>query len=63
MDLDDEDLDALTAYNLAEILRGGCTTQVEQSLDLRQAESYVRVARRWGVRGYPAPMLPNFARC
>ena len=62
MDLDDEDLDALTAYNLAEILRGGCTTQVEQSLDLRQAKSYVRVARRWGVRGYPAPMLPNFAR-
>ncbi len=62
MDLDDEDLDALTAYNLAEILRGGCTTTVEQSLDLRQAKSYVRVARRWGVRGYPAPMLPNFAR-
>jgi 5-methylthioadenosine/S-adenosylhomocysteine deaminase len=62
MDLDDDDLDALTAYNLAEILRGGCTTTVEQSLDLRQAKSYVRVARRWGVRGYPAPMLPNFAR-
>lgn len=62
MDLDDDDLDALTAYNLAEILRGGCTTQVEQTLDLRQAKSYVRVARRWGVRGYPAPMLPNFAR-
>src|SRR4051812_22620252 len=62
MDLDDDDLDALTAYNLAEILRGGCTTQVEQSLDLRQAQAYVRVARRWGVRGYPAPMLPNFAR-
>ena len=52
----------LTAYNLAEILRGGCTTHLEQSLDLRQAKSYVRVARRWGVRGYPAPMLPNFAR-
>ncbi|MBU2667223.1 amidohydrolase family protein [Actinoplanes bogorensis] len=62
MDLDDDDLDALTAYNLAEILRAGCTTQVEQSLDLRHAQSYVRVARRWGVRGYPAPMLPNFAR-
>ncbi len=60
MELDDDDLDALTAYNLAEILRGGCTTQLEQALDLRAAKSYVRVARRWGVRGYPAPMLPNF---
>ena len=60
--LSDEDLDALTAYNLAEILRGGCTTQLEQSLSLRHAESYVRVAREWGVRGYPSGMLPTFSR-
>lgn len=56
-----DDLDALTAYNLAEILLGGSTTQVEQSLSLTQAESYVRVAANWGVRGYPSGMLPNFA--
>ena len=60
--LDDADLDALTAINLAELLRSGCTTQVEMSLSLRQAESYVRVATRWGVRGYPAPMVPGIGR-
>jgi cytosine/adenosine deaminase-related metal-dependent hydrolase len=58
--LSDDDLDALTAYNLAEILRAGCTTQVEQALDLRQVKSYVKVARNWGVRGYPGGMVPNF---
>jgi 5-methylthioadenosine/S-adenosylhomocysteine deaminase len=60
--LDDHDLDALTAHNLAELLRSGCTTQVEMSLSLRQAESYVRVARRWGVRGYPSAMVPGIER-
>lgn len=60
--LDDATLDALTAINLAELLRSGCTTQVEMSLSLRQAESYVRVATRWGVRGYPAPMIPGIPR-
>ncbi len=60
--LDDDDLDALTAYNLAELLRGGCTTQVEQSVSLKQAKSYVRVARRWGVRGFPGGMVPGWAR-
>jgi cytosine/adenosine deaminase-related metal-dependent hydrolase len=60
--LDDSDLDALTAANLAELLRSGCTTQVEMSLSLRQAESYVRVATRFGARGYPAPMVPGTAR-
>ncbi len=60
--LDDDDLDALTAYNLAEILRAGCTTQVEQSVSLKQAKSYVRVARSWGVRGYPGGMVPGWAR-
>lgn len=60
--LDDEDLDALTAYNLAEILRAGCTTQLEQSVSLKQAQSYVRVARRWGVRGYPGGMVPGWSR-
>lgn len=60
--LDDEALDAITALNLAELLRSGCTTQVEMSLSLRQAQSYVRVARRWGVRGYPAGMIPGVPR-
>lgn len=60
--LDDTTLDALTAINLAELVRSGCTTQVEMSLSLRQAESYVRVATRWGVRGYPAPMIPGIPR-
>jgi cytosine/adenosine deaminase-related metal-dependent hydrolase len=57
--LTDDELDALTAYNVAELLLSGCTTPVEMSLSLRQAESYVRVAERWGVRGYPGPMIPG----
>ncbi|MSQ87438.1 MAG: amidohydrolase [Alphaproteobacteria bacterium] len=60
--LSDADQDALTAFNLAELLRSGCTTQIEMSLTLRQAESYVRVADKWGVRGYPGPMIPNTTR-
>lgn len=59
--LSDDDIDDLTAYNLAEILRAGCTTQVEQSLSLSHAKAYVRVASRWGVRGYPSAMLPTFS--
>lgn len=61
-ELDDDDLDALTAFNLAELLRSGCTTQVEMSLSLKQARSYVRVAREWGVRGYPGGMVPGIHR-
>lgn len=60
--LDDEELDALTEYNLAELLLSGCTTQLEMSCTLRQAESYVRVASRFGARGYPGAMLPNLTR-
>lgn len=60
--LDDDEMDALTAFNLAELLRSGCTTQVEMALSLRQAQSYVRVARKWGVRGYPGGMIPGIAR-
>jgi 5-methylthioadenosine/S-adenosylhomocysteine deaminase len=60
--LDDDALDAITALNLAELLRSGCTTQLDQALSLRQARSYVRVARRWGVRAYPAGMVPGIAR-
>jgi cytosine/adenosine deaminase-related metal-dependent hydrolase len=60
--LDEEELDALTAYNLAELLMGGCTTQLEMSCTLRQALSYVRVASRFGARGYPGTMLPNLTR-
>ncbi len=60
--LSDEDLDAITAYNVAELLRSGCTSHVEMSLSLRQAQSYVRVARRWHVRGFPGGMVPGTAR-
>ncbi|MGY8778443.1 MAG: amidohydrolase family protein, partial [Longimicrobiales bacterium] len=51
-ELDDDQLDALTAYNLAELLRSGCTAQVEMSMSLRQARSYARVAERLGARGW-----------
>ncbi len=60
--LDDSDLDKLTAYNVAELLRGGTTTHVEMSLSLRQAQSYVRVAESWGVRGFPGGMIPGTKR-
>ncbi|MFN3643730.1 MAG: amidohydrolase family protein [Gemmobacter sp.] len=58
-DLTDDEMDALTAFNVAELLLSGCTTHVEMSLSLRQAESYVRVAEKWGVRGYPGGMIPG----
>jgi cytosine/adenosine deaminase-related metal-dependent hydrolase len=61
-ELGPEDLDALTALNLAELVRSGCTTQVEMSLSLKQAESYTRVAKGWGVRGYPGGMIPSTGR-
>lgn len=60
--LSDDEMDALTAYNLAELLVSGCTTQVEMSLSLRQAQSYVRVGRKWGARGYVGGMIPGIAR-
>jgi 5-methylthioadenosine/S-adenosylhomocysteine deaminase len=60
--LDDDALDALTAHNLAEILRGGCTTIVEMSLSMRQAQSYGRIAARWGVRSFVGPMIPGIGR-
>lgn len=59
--LDDEQMDDLTALNVAEMVRGGCTTQVELSLSLRQVQSYVRVIRRYGLRGYGAGMAPNMS--
>ncbi len=61
-DLSDEELDDLTALNLAEMLRSGCTTQVEMSLSLKQMQSYVRVARKYGIRGYPGGMVPGMKR-
>lgn len=61
-ELDDDELDALTAYNLAELLRSGCTSQVEMSLSLRQARSYARVAERLGARGWVGGMIPGIAR-
>ena len=61
-DLPDDDLDTMTALNLAEILRGGCTTQVEMSKGLRSMRSYVRVARQFGIRGYPSGAVPGMRR-
>ena len=60
--LPDEDLDAVTAANLAELIRSGCTTTLDMSLSLRQAQSFVRVATRFRARGYPAPMIPGTRR-
>jgi cytosine/adenosine deaminase-related metal-dependent hydrolase len=60
--LDDEATDDLTAYNLAELLRSGCTTQLDMSLSPSHVKSYVRVARRWGVRAYPGNAIPGFDR-
>ncbi len=60
--LSDEELDALTAYNLAELVLSGCTTQVEMSFNVAQAKAYARVARKWGVRGYVGGMVPGTAR-
>lgn len=60
--LSDDELDAITAFNLAELMLSGCTTQLEMALSLKQAESYVRVARRLGARGYPGGMIPGIHR-
>jgi cytosine/adenosine deaminase-related metal-dependent hydrolase len=61
-DLGDDDVDVLTTGNLVEVLRGGCTTQVEMALTLRHAGAYVRAASRLGLRGYVAPMIPKITR-
>src|SRR5262249_5778375 len=61
-DLSDEQLDDLAALNLIEMLRSGCTAQVEMSLSLKQMKSYVRVARRLGIRGFPGGMVPSMRR-
>lgn len=60
--LTDDELDDLTAYNVADLMRSGCTTFVEMSASLRQAESFLRVARRWGVRAYLSAMIPGVTR-
>ena len=61
-DLTEDELDDLTAINLAEMLRTGCTTQVDMSLSLKQMQSYVRVATRFGMRGFPGGMVPGMKR-
>jgi len=60
--LSDDEMDDLTAYNLAELLASGCTTQIEMSLSLRQAYSYARTAARFAARGYPSGMVPGIGR-
>src|SRR3546814_8800780 len=44
------------------MLRTGCTTQVDMSLSLKQMQSYVRVATRFGMRGFPGGMVPGMKR-
>lgn len=61
-DLSEKELDDLTALNLAEMVRSGCTTQVEMSVSLKQMQSYVRVASKYGIRGYPGGMVPGMTR-
>lgn len=60
--LNDDEYDALTEFNLAEILLSGCTTQVEMSFNLGQAKAYARAAKKWGVRGYVGSMMPDSSR-
>jgi cytosine/adenosine deaminase-related metal-dependent hydrolase len=62
-DLDDPEIDHLTTANVASVLRGGGTTQVEMSLGRRHAAAYVKAAGRLGVRGYVGPMVPSVSRC
>ncbi|MCB1484901.1 MAG: amidohydrolase family protein [Hyphomicrobiaceae bacterium] len=62
VDFDDEVLDALTAYNIAEIVKSGCTTFVEMSSSVRYAKSFVRVAKAWGVRAYVSVITPYSPR-
>jgi cytosine/adenosine deaminase-related metal-dependent hydrolase len=59
---DDEAMDDLMAFNLLELLRTGVTTVVNQDHNVRRAYSYVRVASRWGARGYPSGMIPGVQR-
>jgi cytosine/adenosine deaminase-related metal-dependent hydrolase len=59
-ELDDDVLDVVTAHNLAELLRTGCTTILEMARTFRIAESHVRVARRWGLRVYLSVMIPTY---
>lgn len=60
--IDDDAMDALMAYNLLELLRSGVTTTVNMDHNVRRAYSYVRVAGRWGARGYPSGMIPGVQR-
>lgn len=60
--LSDDELDSLTALNLADLLRGGATTLLEMSLSYRQMESFVRISQQWGVRAYLGFMIPSVSR-
>lgn len=62
LNLTEDELDALTAYNIAEILKSGCTTFVEMSASVPHAESFVRVAEAWGIRAYVSVIVPNMER-
>lgn len=61
-DCSDEDLEAIAALCLAELLTTGCTTILDQSLSLKQMKAIVNVALKWGVRLYPGAMTPSMNR-
>lgn len=61
-DLTAEDLDSVTALSLLEMLRSGCTTQVEMSTSQFQMQSYVRMAVELGARGFPSAGVPTMRR-
>lgn len=54
-----EDLEAIAALCLAQLLTTGCTTIIDQSLSLKQMKALVAVAEKWGIRLYPGAMTPS----
>ena len=61
-DCSDDDLEAIAALCLAELLTTGCTTILDQSLSLKQMKAMVKMAEKWGVRLYPGAMTPSMNR-
>ncbi len=61
-DLSEEDLEAVSALCIAELLTTGCTTILDQSLSLKQMKAFVNVAEKWGVRACPGAMTPSMNR-
>ena len=60
--LTEDEIEAITTYNLTELLLSGCTGQVEMSMSLAQARAYARAAQRLGARGWVGGMVPSIGR-